>query len=146
MGTPKNQMPGSVQKGGDDRVLNEFVGVMGKLRAVIEAENDFLSRGMPATLLDTTTLKGQLSQEYALRSSDLVGDAKGQILSDPALHDKLVRAGAELCALSEENRHLLTKALRATSRRVDAVMDAVRACEDAAAAGAEGLPPPTETP
>ena len=131
MGSPTDGI--TKDGGGDSRAITEFVGVMGKLRAVIEAENAFLSDGLPATLLDTTTLKGALSNEYAQRSNDLVDAAKGQILSDPVLHDKLVKAGAELCALSEENRYLLTKALSATRRRVEAVMDAVRACEAAAA-------------
>ncbi len=113
----------------DDAAVSDFVGVMGRLRAVIEEENDFLSRGMPATLLDTTRSKGALSSEFGARGAALVTSAGGQILSDPALHEQLVKASAELRALSAENRVLLDKALAASRRRIDAVMAAVRACE-----------------
>ena len=115
--------------GTGEAVVSEFVGVMGKLRAVIEEENAILNSGLPATLLLTTERKGVLSQEYDVLGGELVGRARGQILSDPALQEKLLTATAQLCALSEENRDLLDRALAASRRRIDAVMDAVRASE-----------------
>jgi hypothetical protein len=114
-------------------VLAEFVGVMGKLKAIIETENDFLNRGLPATLLATTVRKGALSREYAQLGTELVDEAVDHILRDPGLHGKLLAAGAELQALSAENRDLLERALTATRRRVDAVMQAVRDCDAPAA-------------
>ncbi len=45
--------------------VDAFVGVMGKLKAVIEAENQLLHDGIPASVLETTEAKGVLTQEYA---------------------------------------------------------------------------------
>lgn len=114
------------------KVLSEFVGVMDKLKAIIETENEFLERGLPATLLATTKRKSYLSREYGALSTELIDQAVEHVMADPALPVKLVAAGAELQAMSEENRQLLERALAATKRRVDSVMDAVRASADAA--------------
>jgi hypothetical protein len=112
-------------------VLKEFVGVMDKLKAIIETENEFLERGMPATLLATTKRKALLSREYGALSSELLDRAAEQLMADPALPAKLAAAGAELQAMSSENRDLLERAVAATRRRVDSVMEAVRAAADA---------------
>jgi hypothetical protein len=114
-----------------DVVMNDFVGVMAKLKAVIEAENDFLSRGLPASLLDTTEAKSTLSDEYVQLGGEVAADkhVAGEVIADPALSKMLVEASATLYALSEENCDLLEGALHATRRRVDAVMEAVRACK-----------------
>jgi hypothetical protein len=116
-----------------DPVVADFIGVMGQLTALMEEENAFLSRGMPATLLVSTQRKGALSAEYGMLSAELTsGTVKSQLISDPRLQEMLVESGAMLCALSEENRQLLENALSATRRRVDAVMEAVRAHDHAA--------------
>jgi hypothetical protein len=111
--------------------LENFVGVMGKLKAIIENENEFLERGLPATLLATTKRKSVLSREYGALSNELLDGAVDQLLADPDLQVKLVAAGAELQAMTTENRALLEKAVTASRRRIDAVMDAVRASADA---------------
>jgi len=108
-------------------VLKEFVGVMDKLKAIIETENEFLERGLPATLLATTKRKSTLSRQYGALSSELVDRAVDQLMADPALPAKLAAAGAELQAMTAENRELLERAVAATRRRVDSVMEAVRA-------------------
>lgn len=128
-GAKKVAIPVSAPAPREDQAVDEFVGVMGELKAVIKAENDFLSRGLPATLLDTTQLKGRLSHRYAALGDTVVESARGQILSDPALHEKLLKASAELRSLSEANRSLLSDALAASQRRIEAVMKAVRACD-----------------
>jgi hypothetical protein len=111
--------------------LDNFVGVMGKLRAIIENENEFLERGLPATLLATTKRKSLLSREYGALSTELLDTAVDQLLSDPELQIKLIAAGAELQAMTTENRALLERAVNASRRRIDSVMDAVRASADA---------------
>jgi glutamine synthetase type III len=116
---------------GTPAVLKEFVGVMDKLKAIIETENEFLERGMPATLLATTKRKSLLSREYGALSAELLDQAADQLMADPALPTKLVAAGAELQAMGAENRQLLERAVAATRRRVDSIMDAVRAAADA---------------
>jgi hypothetical protein len=124
--------------------LENFVGVMGKLKAIIENENDFLERGLPATLLATTKRKSVLSREYGALSNVVMDVAVDQIMADPELQVKLLSAGAELQAMSTENRQLLERALGASRRRVDAVMDAVRASADATPDELEGLGIPAD--
>ena len=124
--------------------LDNFVGVMGKLKAIIENENDFLERGLPATLLATTKRKSVLSREYGTLSNELLDVAVDQLLADPQLQVKLVAAGAELQAMTKENRALLERAVNASRRRVDLVMDAVRASADASPEDLESLGIPAD--
>jgi hypothetical protein len=113
----------------DARAVDDFVGVMGRLSAVIAEENDLLSRGLPATVLETQRLKDSLSKEFGTKGGELVDGAAGEVLSDTVLQEKLVAATAQLYAMTEENRQLLSDALAATRRRVDNVMDAIRAVD-----------------
>ena len=124
--------------------LDNFVGVMGKLKAIIENENEFLERGLPATLLATTKRKSVLSREYGALGTEMLDRAVDQLLADPELQVKLVAAGAELQAMTTENRALLEKAVFASRRRVNAVMDAVRASADASPELLEGLGIPAD--
>jgi len=110
--------------------VNEFVGVLGKLKTIIAEENDLLSQGLPASMLDTIEQKEHLSARYGALGNDLVDHSASQILSDAALQEKLLVATAQLVAMTEENRQLLCNALAATRRRVDKVMEAIRICED----------------
>jgi hypothetical protein len=71
-----------------------------------------------------------LSREYSALSGELLDTVAEQLMADPALPVKLVAAGAELQAMSAENRELLERAVAATRRRVDGIMDAVRAAAD----------------
>jgi hypothetical protein len=124
--------------GNDVPAVSEFVGVLGELKAVIAEENDLLSNGLPASLLETIPLKERLSAKYGALGNELVDQSAGQILSDAALQEKLLSATAQLVAMTEENRDLMCQALAATRRRVDNVMEAIRACEDAPANPAGG--------
>jgi hypothetical protein len=124
--------------------LENFVGVMGKLKAIIENENEFLERGLPATLLATTKRKSVLSREYGALSNELLDTSVDELLADPGLQVKLVAAGAELQAMTTENRALLERAVSASRRRIDAVMDAVRASADASPEELESLGIPAD--
>jgi flagellar biosynthesis/type III secretory pathway chaperone len=121
-------------------VLKDFVGVMDKLKAIIETENEFLERGLPATLLATTKRKGQLSRQYGALSGEVLDAAVNQLLEDPELPAKLVAAGQELQQMGLENRYLLERAIAASRRRVDSVMEAVRT---SAMAATDADPEPT---
>ncbi|MDR3438537.1 hypothetical protein [Telmatospirillum sp.] len=114
----------------EDPAVSEFVGVMGRLRSVIAEENDLLNRGLPATMLDTIELKAKLSKEFGSKGGDLVNGSSGQDLNGSALQEQLLNATAQLYAMTEENRQLLSNALSATRRRVDKVMEAIRALDD----------------
>lgn len=113
-----------------DPTVSSFVGVLGELHALIAEENDLLSHGLPASMLETIEQKEELSAKYGALGNDLVDHSAGQILSDSALQEKLLAATAQLFAMTEENRQLLCSALAATRRRVDNVMEAIRTCED----------------
>jgi hypothetical protein len=115
---------------GKDPAVSEFVGVLGELKAVIAEENELLSQGLPASMIETIGKKEQLSAKYGALGNEMVDQSAGQILSDAALQEKLLVATAQLVAMSEENRQLLCDALAATRRRVDKVMEAIRFCED----------------
>jgi flagellar biosynthesis/type III secretory pathway chaperone len=121
-------------------VFKDFVGVMDKLKAIIETENEFLERGLPATLLATTKRKNQLSRQYGALSGEVLDAAVNQLLADPELPGKLVAAGQELQQMGLENRYLLERAIAASRRRVDSVMEAVR---DSAPAATDAKPKPT---
>ncbi len=109
--------------------VSEFVDVLGELKALIAEENDLLSQGLPASMLGTIEQKEQLSAKYGALGNDLVDHSAGQILSDAVLQEKLLAATTQLFEMTEENRQLLSKALDATRRRVDKVMEAIRICE-----------------
>ena len=113
----------------DEAAIGELVHLMEELKTVIETENEHLSRGLPASLLGIGQTKTLLSEEYAQLYAEIAGDT-GIEIDDPALQEQLKKANAEIRALSRENTALLTKAVGATRRRVDAVMEAIRACED----------------
>jgi flagellar biosynthesis/type III secretory pathway chaperone len=127
-------------------VLKEFVGVMDKLKAIIETENEFLERGLPPALLATTKRKSILSREYSALSNELLDIAAEQLMNDPVLPVKLAEAGAELQAMSTENRQLLEMAVAASKRRIDSVMEAVRASEGPDAADSDMVFTPDFTP
>ncbi|PKU26006.1 hypothetical protein [Telmatospirillum siberiense] len=122
--------------------VSEFVDVMDELKSILAEENDLLSQGLPASVLETIGEKEQLSQKYGVLGNDLVDRSGGQILSDGALREKLLEASAELVAMTEENRQLLSNALAATRRRVDKVMDAIRTCEEDDTRNSDDQPSP----
>ena len=130
MTTPRKATARLDLVGSKDSSVSEFVGVMGKLKALFAEENDLLSQGLPALMLETIEQKEHLSAKYGALGNNLVDQSAGQILSDGALQEKLLVATAQLVAMSEENRQLLCNALAATRRRIDNVMEAVRVCED----------------
>jgi hypothetical protein len=130
MTTPRKATARLDLVGSKDSSVSEFVGVMGKLKALFAEENDLLSQGLPASMLETIEQKEHLSAKYGALGNNLVDQSAGQILSDGALQEKLLVATAQLVAMSEENRQLLCNALAATRRRIDNVMEAVRVCED----------------
>ena len=109
--------------------LTDLVSVMEELKMVIETENEHMTRGLPPSILDTGLEKSLLSEEFRQLYAEIAGE-EGIDIDDPALQEQVMKANAELQELSEENTDLLNKALSATRRRVDAVMEAIRATGD----------------
>jgi len=132
MNARPNDPQSNVEINNDHSAVSDFVGVMGRLQAVIAQENDLLNRGLPASVIETIELKAALSKEFGAKGDELVAGDTGKELQGTALQEKLLTATAQLYAMTEENRQLLSRALDATRRRVDKVMDAIRAIEDGA--------------
>lgn len=130
MDVPRKTVVQIDQAGTQGSAVSEFVDVLDELKTLIAEENDLLNQGLPASMIETIDAKEQLSLKYGALGNDLVDRSGGQILSDDALREKLLQATAQLVAMTEENRQLLSNALAATRRRVDNVMEAIRTCED----------------
>lgn len=113
----------------DPGEVGALFGVMTELKEILETENDFLRRGMPAALSDMTERKTSLAETYTTLSHKVLARYADDIISDPALQSRLVQAGEELRGLTHENMLRLNSALEATRRRIDAVMEAIQAEE-----------------
>lgn len=111
--------------------VETLLDLMGELRGVIEAENDFLRRGMPAALSQLNDTKETLSDRYTELSQSVLAAHADEIIGDPVLCQQLLGAGQELRQLTAENMQRLTAAMAATRSRIDAVMAAVRVHDQA---------------
>jgi len=105
--------------------LTGVIGAVEELIAVIEAENQLLARGMPASLSRSTERKSSLA---AILAAALAGaEARSAVLSLSA--DAKARL-AERIAVAQrattENETRLKAAMLASRRRIAAVMAAVR--------------------
>jgi flagellar biosynthesis/type III secretory pathway chaperone len=106
--------------------ITDLLDVMADLSDVLESENDLLRRGLPAALSDMTERKSELADEYTDLTREVLSQCGDQIAGDPALHQRLLQAGQDLRALTQENMERLEQALEATRRRIEAVMAAIR--------------------
>lgn len=101
------------------------IGAVDELIAVIEAENRLLARGMPASLSRSTERKSSLA---AILSAALAGSesrAAVKALSPAAKAHLADRINVAQRAI-DENATRLEAAMRASRRRIAAVMAAVR--------------------
>jgi flagellar biosynthesis/type III secretory pathway chaperone len=120
-----SKAPKPMPAGGE--AVAELLAVMSDLKDIIETENDFLRRGMPAALSDMTQRKTELADEYADLTQEVLADFSDEIVGNPILRQKLIESGEELRRLSQENMMRLESALDATRRRIEAVMSAIHA-------------------
>jgi hypothetical protein len=124
-----------------DAAIAGLFEVMDNLRDILEAENDFLRRGLPAALSDLNARKQQLTDAYADLSRSVVARYADEIMADRTLSQRLLDAGRELRDLSMENMQRLSIAIEATRSRIDAVMAAIRAHDHQTQNyGGKGLP------
>lgn len=105
--------------------LAGVVGAVDELIAVIEAENRLLARGMPASLSRSTERKSSLA---AILSAALAGaESRAAVKAmTPAAKAHLADRINVAQRAIEENATRLEAAMRASRRRIAAVMDAVR--------------------
>jgi hypothetical protein len=118
--------PVSLASDNAEEDVETLLDLMSELRGIIEAENDFLKRGMPAALSKLNDIKETLSDRYTELSRSVLAAHADEIIGNPALCQPLLGAGQELRNLTAENMQRLTAAMAATRSRVDAVMAAVR--------------------
>ena len=111
----------------NERPLSELLDVMGELSGVLAVENELLRRGLPASLSDVAERKVDLTEKYTEIADDVVEDLSADPAVDPLLVGALGQAASRLQGLTEENLVRLETALSATRRRIDAVMEAVKA-------------------
>ncbi len=119
-------------KTGTNPILNELaianlMDVMAELIKVVEAENELLYRGLPATLSDFARHKDNLTNQFVDISRNVMTGCAQDIADDIALRDQIVATGETLRLLTQENMRLLRGAMSATRRRIDSVMNAIRA-------------------
>jgi flagellar biosynthesis/type III secretory pathway chaperone len=119
-------------KPGSNPILNELaianlMDVMAELIKVVEAENHLLHRGLPAALSDLADQKDELTNQFVDISRGVMTSCAQEIADDIDLRDQIVATGETLRSLTQENMRLLRGAMSATRRRIDSVMNAIRA-------------------
>jgi hypothetical protein len=126
----------------DGAGLVGVIGTVEELIQVIEAENRLLERGMPASLSRSTERKSSLAAILAAALADEAGRAAVRALPEPARTRLAQRIGMAQ-HLADENSARLEAAMRASRRRIAAVMAAVRdhARREAAGYAANGRRP-----
>lgn len=128
--------------------LSGVIGAVDELINVIEAENRLLARGMPATLSRSTERKSSLA---AILSAALAGtESRAAVRAlSPATKAHLADRINVAQRAIDENATRLEAAMRASRRRIAAVMAAVRdhaqRVEAPASYGANGRRPLAQT-
>jgi hypothetical protein len=119
-----------------DAAVTEAIALIDELVEVLSDENKTLSRGFPASLIDTTARKNELGEAFeqwvaAVREQRInLGDA------DDVLRSKMIARSHSLHIAVDENIGRLRAAIDASHRRLDAVLRAVR--EDMASTATYG--------
>ena len=109
--------------------FRQVIALLDELVSIIGQENRSLLAGLPASLAQLVARKTHLAVELdrwlaAMRRGEL-----GEPGDEPALLATLVERLRSLRALMEVNTALIRKAMRATRRRIDAIMQALRSTE-----------------
>lgn len=104
----------------------QLLAVIAELTEVMEEENAVLSEGIPAAVVNTVDRKLELSDTYEELYAEMA-DQRAEILAhDPDFAGKLMEAVVHLREVTAENLTRLDAAMKASKRRVEAVMAAVR--------------------
>jgi flagellar biosynthesis/type III secretory pathway chaperone len=121
-----------------DADLDRLLEVVRELTDLMQRENEFLRSGMPAALSALTDRKEQLT----LCLQELTRGSAGVSVADDdealALKRHLAASGTALSALTRENMCLLEGAMSASRRRIESVMQAIRAHEGFATGHGKG--------
>lgn len=126
---PDGALDGRRADGGDETAstVAALMAVMRDLADLLREENALLRRGLPAQAVAGTNRKADLANDYA----ELMMLARFRhldaIKATPELRLPLLDVSRELDSLSQENMMRLEAAMQATRRRIESVMNAVRA-------------------
>ncbi len=114
----------------NDRLASELLAVVTELSGVIADENDILSRGIPASVVETLDRKLALTEVYEelWERMDETGEGCG-FSTESDLSRDLMDAVRHLRDVTSENLDRLEEAVDASKRRVDAVMAAMQEIE-----------------
>jgi hypothetical protein len=119
-----------------DAAVTDAIALIDQLVDVLSAENKTLSRGFPASLVDTTARKNELGEAFEQWVAAVREQRIDLSAADDALRNKMIARSQTLHVAVDENIGRLRAAIDASHRRLDAVLRAVR--EDMASTSAYG--------
>ena len=118
--------------------LDQLLDVVNELTEVMRQENAFLRSGMPAALSELSDSKDKLTQRLTELSRMASMPGSEDEAEEQALKRHLAASGTALKTLTRENLQLLEGAMSASRRRIESVMQAVRAHEGMTNGGGKG--------
>lgn len=124
-----------------DAAVADAIALIDQLVDVLSAENKTLSRGFPASLVDTTARKNELGEAFEQWVAAVREQRINLGAADDGLRNMMIARSQTLHVAVDENIGRLRAAIDASHRRLDAVLRAVR--EDMAASspyGSNGRP------
>jgi hypothetical protein len=117
--------------------LDQLLEILNALTELMRQENAFLRSGMPAALSELGDGKEKLTQRLMELSRMAGVPGATDQAEEQALKRHLAASGDALKALTRENMQLLEGAMSASRRRIESVMQAIRAHEGMTNGGAK---------
>lgn len=111
---------------GETSPIAAFFQMVDEFVALLAEENALLSRGLPAPLVSTVRSKEMLAIQLRAGWQRALMTCADDIAAAPELRQGLAGAARRLRVLAEDNRAKILAAQKATRRRIEAVMSALR--------------------
>ncbi|BAR98657.1 flagellar protein FlgN [Blastochloris viridis] len=109
-----------------DAAVTDAITLIDQLVEVLVSENKTLSRGFPASLIDTTARKNELGEAFEQWVAAVRNQRIDLTAANDELRDEMISRSHTLHAAVDENINRLRGAIDASRRRLDAVLRAVR--------------------
>jgi hypothetical protein len=109
-----------------DAAVTAAIALIDELVEVLSDENKTLSRGFPASLVDTTARKNELGGAFEQWVAAVREQRINLGAANDGLRDKMIARSQILHVAVDENISRLRAAIDASHRRLDAVLRAVR--------------------
>lgn len=110
----------------DDAKVTAIIVLLDELLVVIAEENDRLATGLPASLAQSVTRKTQLSTTFEGYLLTMKRGELNVLSASSGVRATLIARLQALRPLMDDNTQLIRASMRATRRRIDAIMDALR--------------------